>query len=77
MYSNTLGKLTQGFLINFLSYADDRTLYNTFSLNIIGNEISKRSNLEDYLSRIMEWTHENRLKLNNYKTEFIVFASER
>ena len=33
--------------------------------------------MENCLSGIAEWTCENRLKLNNEKTEFIVFASER
>ena len=32
--------------------------------------------MDNCLSGIAEWTHENRLKLNNEKTEFIVFASE-
>ena len=43
----------------------------------MGDEDSKRHNVENYLSGITEWTHENRLKLNNEQTEFIVFASER
>ena len=33
--------------------------------------------MENCQSGIAEWTCENRLKLNNEKTEFIVFASER
>ena len=55
-----------------MGYADDKTLYDTFNLNIIGDEVSKMSNLENCLSRITEWTCENRLKQNNNKTEFIV-----
>ena len=49
----------------------------TFNLNIISDEFSRRSNLGDCISRITEWTHENRPKLINDKTEFTVFASER
>ena len=37
----------------------------------------KRQNMENCLSGITEWTCENRLKLNNEKTAFIVFTSER
>ena len=36
-----------------------------------------KHNMENCLSGIAEWTRENRPKLNNEKTEFIVFASER
>ena len=33
--------------------------------------------MENCISRIAEWTHENILMLNNEKTEYIAFASER
>ena len=56
IYSSTLGKLTHGYLVNLLGYADDKTLCDTFDLNIIGEEDSKRSSLEDCLSRITEGT---------------------
>ena len=45
--------------------------------NSMGDEDNKRLNMENCLSGIAEWTHENRLKLNKEKTEFIFFASER
>ena len=77
MYSSLMGKLTQGYLVNILGYADDKTLYHTFNLNSIGDEDSKRHNRENCLSGIAKWTCENRLKLNNEKTEFTLFASER
>ena len=71
-----MGKLTHGYLVNLLGYADDKTLYDTFNLNSKGDVDSKRQNMENCLSGIAEWTCENRLKLNNEKTEFIVFTSE-
>ena len=77
MYSSRIGMLTQGYLVNLLGYADDKTLYDTFNLNFMGDKDSKRENMEDCLSRITEWTCKNRLQLNNKKTEFIVFASKR
>ena len=70
MYSNTLGKLIQGYLVSILDNADDKTLYDTFNLNIIGDKVSKRSNLEVYISRIAEWTCEKRLQLHNDRTKF-------
>ena len=33
--------------------------------------------MENCLLGIVEWTYENRVKINNVKTEFIVFASEK
>ena len=72
-----MGKLTQGYLVSLLGYANDKALYCTFNLNSMGVEDSERHNMENCLLGIAEWTHENRLKLNNEKTEFIVFASER
>ena len=69
-----MDKLTQGYLVNLLGYADDKTLCNTFNLNSKGDEGGKRHNIENSLSGIAEWTHENRLKLNSEKTEFIVFS---
>ena len=77
MYSCMMGKLTQSYLVIILDYADDKTLYNTFNVNSKGDEDSKRHDMENCLSGIAEWTCENRLKLNNENTEFIVFASER
>ena len=76
-YSSMLGKLTQGYLVNLLGYADDKTLSNTFNLNGKGDKDRKRHNMENCLSGIAEWTCENRFKLNSDKTEFIVFVSER
>ena len=43
----------------------------------MGDEDSKRLNMENCLSGIAEWTHENKFKLNNEKTEFAPFVSER
>ena len=77
MYSSTIDKLTQGYLVNHLRYADDKALYDTFNLNSNGDKDSKRHNMENCLSGIAEWTHENRLKLKSERTEFIVFVSER
>ena len=41
MYSSMMDKLPQGYLVNLLGYADDKTLYNTFNLNNKGDEDSK------------------------------------
>ena len=77
MYSSIMDKLRQGYLVNLLGYADDKTLNDTFNLNSKSDEDRKRHNMENNLSGIAKWTHENRLKLNNEKTDFIVLARER
>ena len=59
MYSSTMGKLTEGYLVNLLGYADGMTLYDTFNLNSMGNKDSKRHNMENCLLGIVELTHEN------------------
>ena len=41
MYSSMMGRLTQGYLVNVLGYVDDKTLYNTFNLNIKGDKDRK------------------------------------
>ena len=54
MYSSMMGKLTQGYPVNLLVNADDKTQYNTFNLNSKGDEDSKRHNMEKCLSGIAE-----------------------
>ena len=77
MCSSMMGKLTQCYLVNLLSYTDDKTLYDTFNLNSMGDEDSKIHNMKNCLLGIVEWMYDNRIKLNNEKTEFLVFARER
>ena len=60
-----MGKLTQGYLVNPLGYADEKTLYDTFNLNSMGGEDSKRHTMENCLLGIAESKCENRLKQNN------------
>ena len=72
-----MDKETQGYLVNLVHYTDDKTLYDACNLNSMGDGDSIRHNMENCLSGIAEWTHANRLKLNNEKTQFIVFTSER
>ena len=77
MYSSRMGKLTLCYIVNLLVYADYKTVYDSFHLKSMDNKGSKRQNMENCLSGIVEWTGKNRFKLNNEKTEFMAFASER
>ena len=54
MYSSTMDKLTQGYLVNPVGYADDKTLYDTFNLKSMGNEDRIRHNMEHCLLGIAE-----------------------
>ena len=49
-----MGKLTQGYLVNLLGYAEDKKLYDTFNLNSISGDDSKRHNVENCSSGIAE-----------------------
>ena len=42
IYSSTLQMLSQGILVSLLGYGDDKTLYDLFNLNMMGDEDRKR-----------------------------------
>ena len=55
-------------------YADDSQLYVT--VNLKGNTNQVMSKLDNYIENIKIWMERNFLKLNDSKTEFIVFGSK-
>ena len=61
--------------IEIFGFADDHTLDNTFKPQ--KSEFSSISLLESTLRNIHNWMGENRLKMNNSKTEFITFGSRQ
>ena len=54
-------------------YADDTQLYVPFKINEYESAITK---LESCISEIRTWLAENHLKLNDEKTEFLVFGTK-
>ena len=73
IYTSDLGKLIESFSIGRQFFADDSQLINSFSPNpdVIKSVIR---NLEACCQQIKLWMLRNRLKLNEDKTEAIVFG---
>ena len=58
-------------------FADDHTLKNTFSANSRHAEIDSVSTLEAKAADVKIWMDQTHLKMNDSKTEFIMFASRQ
>ena len=56
-------------------YADDTQLYVRFKRNSASNFNSAIQRLESCVTHIRQWMLQNKLKLNDSKTEFVVFAT--
>ena len=57
-------------------FADDHTVGNKFSPGDWGKEARCMYELEKCVADLKVWMNENRLKMNNNKTEFILFGSK-
>lgn len=57
-------------------YADDSQLYKAVNPKCADDQIECKQHLESSISKISDWMFNNKLKLNQEKTEFIVFASK-
>jgi len=71
-YLSELGQIVRGFNMNFHSYADDTQIYIAFRPDEKDNTID---HLELCISKIRTWMIENKLKLNDDKTEFMLITS--
>ena len=58
-------------------YADNQQIYLSFKPHIIGSHEQCIKRLEDCIAEIHEWMTLNLLKLNDDKTEFILFGSRQ
>ena len=73
LYVNPVGEITKNHDISSMFYADDSQLYISFDhRKDHGSQLYK---LENCISEIRKWMQQNVLKLNDSKTEFIVFGS--
>ena len=75
MYTKPVSDIIQRHGLSHHSYADDTQLYMTMdhSNNDWRDGLAR---IEMCVSEIREWINQNMLKLNNDKTEFIVFTSK-
>ena len=75
MYARPVSAIIEHNNIFYHSYADDTQLY----IQCDNNEESVRcaiSHLEKCISEICEWMEQNSLKINQDKTEYIIFSSK-
>ena len=72
-YSSPVASLIRSFGISAHCYADDTQLYVSFTPD--KDEAVVRERLEDCIAELRVWMNRNRLKLNDQKTEFIIFGT--
>ena len=72
-YNSPVASLIRSFEIDAHCYADDTQLYVPFTPGIDEEEV--RNKLEDCIDALWVWMNKNRLKLNDKKTEFIIFGT--
>ena len=63
--------------IDLHGFADDHVLKNSFRASSMVDEKESILSLESTLVEVKVWMDQNRLKMNNDKMEFIMFASKR
>ena len=61
---------------DFELYADDSQLYAAFSPKIESDEENAVTKTENCITEVRSWMSENKLKLNDDKTEFIIFGTK-
>jgi exonuclease III len=75
-YASTMRKCVPD-NIDLHGYADDHALKISFSANNTAQEKSAIIELENCLAHVKTWMDGNRLKMNDSKTEFILFGSRQ
>ena len=60
--------------VDIHGYADDHALKKAFKASSMTDEITSIASLRSVIFDIKSWMDENRLKMNNSKTEFILFG---
>ena len=73
IYTQPLGDIIWKHKMDFHLYADDTQLYLTFDSSRPDETSSALSCMEHCISDIKEWVLQNKLKLNDSKTEFLQF----
>ena len=76
MYTKPLGYIIHHHGLNHHFYADDSQLYIKFNPKVNTAATEALTKIENCLTDIEGWMHMNKLKLNNEKTEVILFTSK-
>ena len=75
LYTSPLGDIAKYHKMNFHLYADDTQLYISFETSCINEMEPSKSRVEACVCDIDLWMVQNRLKLDQDKTEVLVFSS--
>ncbi|KAJ8039461.1 hypothetical protein HOLleu_17189 [Holothuria leucospilota] len=59
-----------------IGYADDHSIYSSFRAGDVSSEEEVIGNLSSTLGKVKDWMQCNRLKMNDEKSEFIIFGSK-
>ena len=76
IYTSTISDILAGDDLNYHCFADDTQLYLGFSPTDINSQNHARNQLDLCLKKIKNFMLENRLKLNDGKTEFILIGTK-
>ena len=77
LFTAPLGKVCRKHRINFQSYADDQQTYLSFKPNNATLLKTCKESLEACISDIQKWMRTNKLKLNDDKTEVVLFGTRQ
>jgi exonuclease III len=75
LYASTLQEFIKDDITQILGYADDHLVYDSFKAGSYEQEKKCISSLENGIDRIKQWMRENRMKMNDSKTETIMFGN--
>ena len=76
LYFSKLFEITGCYLPNVNVYADDTQLYISFSPNDVDEQLNTLSAIKDCIAAIRSWMSEDKLKLNDDKTEFLLVGTK-
>ena len=76
-YTMPLGILLRLLAFIYHSFADDSQLLKAANPNSTTSQLRASQALESAIDQVGSWMNDNRLKLNEDKTEFLVFSSKR
>ena len=76
-YTSPTGKLLRLLIILFHMYADDTQLMKFLNPNNIDEQVSSVESLESGIGELADWMKNNKLKLNEEKTEFLIIGTKQ
>ena len=76
VYASTMSEIVPHNL-EIHGYADDHAIKTSYKSGVQSEELIARTTMEETMVDIKDWMNINRLKMNESKTEFIVFGSRQ